>query len=543
VSERWMEGEIRAALEEEYRPAPWLLANSIETIRRARPMRPARAWVAGGVAMLIAIGSIAVIESVRLTQSIYRAPNASSPARTARTTATPTPPDTVGALPAPRVGAALAWNAKEHYMLMFGGATTGADGRNATPNDTWTWVDHQWKLMKTSNAPPGRSNPSMAYDPVRQQVVMFGGGGVNSDALRNDTWAWNGNDWTQLQPTSSPQPGLFARMAYDPVQQALILVRQSVTPGDPLETWLWSGTTWLRVASGTPSPRAGFGLGNDPATGEVMLVGGRYGAIGDSNAPKSDTYTWHKGAWSQKQTGQPSPSDGVATSLDEKRHEAVLFVQQANETWTFDGSKWSKHVPAHGPESLLGGVALGYDSSIGMVLLFGGKTDSNPGTRYLNELWAWDGIDWTRVNPGSSPSPSGGYLPYVSSDWLYSFEYPASWYQLGNFGLRSNLKYFSNQQVSSPMQLASGGIWLTVIVQSESQQACSNGPPGAGISQTPISIDGESTSKLSGASGVGVSLIHAGWCYSISFSTPNLSARDKHDAEIDHILASFRFNR
>jgi hypothetical protein len=187
-------------------------------------------------------------------------------------------------------------------------------------------------------------------------------------------------------------------MTYDPVQRALILVRQSNLPGDALETWSWSGTTWTRVASGpTPSPRSFFGLGNDSVTGEAMLVGGYYGALGDANAPKSDTYIWHNGAWSQKQTGQPSPAGYVATALDEKRHEAVLFTAFTNETWTFDGSMWTRHVAAHGPAPLLAHVALGYDSSTGMVLLFGGKTDSSPGTRYLNELWAWDGSDWIKL--------------------------------------------------------------------------------------------------------------------------------------------------
>src|SRR6202022_4918395 len=150
--------------------------------------------------------------------------------------------------------------------------------------------------------------------------------------------------------TSSPQPGAYLRMAYDPDQRALTLVRKSNSPGDPLETWTWSGTTWIRGASGpTPSPRWFFGLGNDPLTGEVMLVGGYYGAMGDPNAPKNDTYTWHKGMWLQKQTSQPSPAGYVATALEEKRHEALLFTAGTNETWTFDGSKWRRDLSLHGP--------------------------------------------------------------------------------------------------------------------------------------------------------------------------------------------------
>ena len=226
----------------------------------------------------------------------------SSSASSARTTETaaaiPSPPVAVGAMPAPREGAALAWDAKDHYLLMFGGATTAADGSNFTPDDSWAWTNGQWKQLQTAQAPPGRTFPAMAYDPVRQEVILFGGGSANSDPFRNDTWAWDGNHWTQLQPNSSPQPGAYLRMAYDPELRVLTLVRQSNRPGDLLETWSWSGTNWTRVASGTtPSPRWFFGLGNDPATGEVLLVGGYHGAEGDPNAPKNDIFTWHQGAW------------------------------------------------------------------------------------------------------------------------------------------------------------------------------------------------------------------------------------------------------
>jgi hypothetical protein len=292
-----------------------------------------------------------------------------------------------------RGGAALVWDAKDHYMLMFGGRTTSPDGRTFTPNDTWAWTDHQWKLMNTSIAPPGRSFPAMAYDPIRQEVVMYGGGMTNSDEFRTDTWAWDGVDWKELHPTSSPGRG-YVRMAYDPGQRALILVRQPISSPAQVETWSWTGTTWMLVASGsTPPPRWFSSLCNDPVTGEVLLVGGYLGALGDPDARKSETFVWHKGAWLQKQTGQPSPSGYVAASLDEKRHVVVLIALWGNETWTFDGSSWTRRMSAPALEF----TALGYDSSTGMVLLFGGTMDKSLSTRYVSELWAWDGGDWIRL--------------------------------------------------------------------------------------------------------------------------------------------------
>ena len=325
-------------------------------------------------------------------------PSAASASRTTETPVISQSPVGVAAVPAPREGAALAWDAKDQYLLMFGGAITGPDGANLTPDDTWAWTNHAWKALRTPKSPPGRTFPAMAYDPIRQQVVMFGGGSANSDPFRNDTWTWDGIDWTQVQPTTSPQPGMYLRMVFDAKLRSLILVRQSNLPGDALETWSWSGLTWTRVAIGSgPSPRWFFGLGNEPFTSDAMLVGGYYGAEGDPNASKNDTWTWDQGAWSQKQTAGASPAGYVATALDEGRHQAVLFTAGTNETWTFDGSSWLKRSPAHGPQPLLAHVALAYDPNVTEVFLFGGKTDSSPGTRYLNELWAWDGSDWIKA--------------------------------------------------------------------------------------------------------------------------------------------------
>ena len=47
--------------------------------------------------------------------------------------------------------------------------------------------------------------------------------------------------------------------------------------------------------------------------------------------------------------------------------------------------------------------------------------------------------------------PTIGYKAYVSSQWLYSFDYPASWYELRDFGL-PDVKYFANEQVDSPQR-------------------------------------------------------------------------------------------
>lgn len=75
MSESWIETELKAALEEEYRPAPWLLPNSIAAVRGTAQHNQGRSslrWVAGLAAALIAISSIAVLQSIRQRESPTR---------------------------------------------------------------------------------------------------------------------------------------------------------------------------------------------------------------------------------------------------------------------------------------------------------------------------------------------------------------------------------------------------------------------------------------------------------------------------------------
>jgi hypothetical protein len=65
VSETWIEEEVRAALNETYRPAPALLSASMAAIRSDKPTRRTLTWVAGLVGALLAVGTVAVFVSTR----------------------------------------------------------------------------------------------------------------------------------------------------------------------------------------------------------------------------------------------------------------------------------------------------------------------------------------------------------------------------------------------------------------------------------------------------------------------------------------------
>jgi hypothetical protein len=298
-------------------------------------------------------------------------------------TAAPTPaggPATPGA----RLGAAMAWDQKDGYLLMFGGASYGPSG-NVIYDDTWAWSGREWRQLKPAASPPGRTLGAMAFDPGSQRVLLFGGGSANSDPSRNDTWTWDGTTWTELRPADAP-PKADAKMVYDPDLAGIVLV----SPGGT--TWTWIGSNWKQLHSSTSvTPRSDFGLAQVNGVG-VVLVGG-YVTPGPQGQ-RNDLWLFKGGNWRlQNQATRPIAGSCVV-AYDAARRVLVLFSFGINQTWTWDGTTWKQQHPQHSPAAQLYFAAMGYDPATQEVVLFGGKTDSVSGSPVLDQTWIWNGSDW-----------------------------------------------------------------------------------------------------------------------------------------------------
>ncbi len=103
------------------------------------------------------------------------------------------------------------------------------------------------------------------YDPVRGEVVLFGGR-AGENRLLGDTWTWDGAAWHRRRPARSPSPRKAAAMAWDPSSRRLLLFggEGSTAPGFPeawlRDTWAWDGSGWSRLQT-TLSPPGRLGTG------------------------------------------------------------------------------------------------------------------------------------------------------------------------------------------------------------------------------------------------------------------------------------------
>ena len=149
--------------------------------------------------------------------------------------------------------------------------------------------------------------------------------------------------------------------------------------------------------------------------------------------------------------------------------------------------------------------------------------------------------------PAPSPSPASGYTAYSSPKWQYSLDYPSSWYSLpvkAGTDYETD-KYFSNENIGSPEGMDAGGVFVTITVDSTGTKQCAPGPGwnDPTLNKSPLTIDGESTTEILPNNGAAAVVQHYGWCYWFSFLTGSTVNRDQHNAEIAHMLSSFKFNR
>ena len=103
---------------------------------------------------------------------------------------------------------------------------------------------------------------------------------------------------------------------------------------------------------------------------------------------------------------EPSVAFEFSVADDPSTGDIVLFggVYNFNNTWLWNGSRWSLAHPSRSPSGRYGGAAA-FDPQSNQILLFGGLEQA--GTP-VNDTWAWDGRTWLELNGGGSSAPRAG---------------------------------------------------------------------------------------------------------------------------------------
>ncbi len=308
---------------------------------------------------------------------------------------------TPGTSPPARHGHAMAYDSARGRVVLFGGYYEDLQGNSQYFADTWEWDGNTWVQRTPSGSPPARWGHAMAYDSARGRVVLFGGHYYDGTGrYLADTWEWDGDNWVQQTPATSPAARYGHAMAYDSARGGVVLFGGFTSTSPPLlaDTWEWDGDTWVQQTPATgPAARYGHAMAYDSARGRVVLFGGEPGTF------SADTWEWDGNAWVQNATS-PGSQTGHAMAYDGARGRVVLVSSRAGslplaETWEWDGNSWVRRTSATSPSSRTF-HAMAYDSARGRVVLFGGREST--GSR-LADTWEWDGNTWVQRTPATSP--------------------------------------------------------------------------------------------------------------------------------------------
>jgi len=285
-----------------------------------------------------------------------------------------------------------------------------------------------WTEVKIPK-PGGRWGHSMAYDAMRERIVLFGGNAEPQVDL-NETWEWDGKAWT-LVAGFGPQPRSSVSSVYIPDRGSILIfggefsqnVSSKAIPKVFADPWEWNGKGWKELPDFGPAPRRLSSLAYDTARKRLVLFGGSdRPVLLNPKTPKDNlaepdprTWEWDGRGWAVCATNGPRARYGHSMVFDAGRGRVVLFgggydeltkgkdpqpiTRYLGDTWEWDGQAWTQ-VSDIGPQPRTM-HSMAYDCDRGRIVLFAGEISMDPDKSMAenipNHTWEWDGNGWMQV--------------------------------------------------------------------------------------------------------------------------------------------------
>jgi hypothetical protein len=198
------------------------------------------------------------------------------------------------ARPHVRYGMAMAYDAADGYVVLFGG--NFGNQPNTTLGDTWrfsagTWTNITPQSATKKDSPAARAFDEMAYDSLDGYLVLYGGWTPIENRVFNDTWEFLGGVWKEVHPALSPPTAWYYMITNQTNGSVMLFAPETdvVKSDDPVtqETWIYAGNDWQNLtlpassinSTNTPPKRFGGGLAYDAKDGYAVLFGGLGGTL------------------------------------------------------------------------------------------------------------------------------------------------------------------------------------------------------------------------------------------------------------------------
>ncbi|MFX0173359.1 MAG: Kelch repeat-containing protein [Candidatus Hodarchaeota archaeon] len=250
-----------------------------------------------------------------------------------------------------------------------------------------------WTIALESSVPNARYGHAMVYDELNQQVILFGGSAANQwGSDLGDTWIFNctSNAWVKLNATSHPSRRSDHSMVYDSINQQVILFG-----GWSPDTWIFDlqNKQWSEITTANhPVARRSAGMYFDPVKKKAVLFGGYLN--NDSHVGDMWIFDPVDNTWTEIfPSSKPVARYGHSIVYDSVNQLALLFGGRVtalqSETWAYNYSSnsWTLLQPIQKPKARYWHDAV-FDKNQERMVLFGGD-DEGPGCS-RNDIWTFN---------------------------------------------------------------------------------------------------------------------------------------------------------
>jgi len=307
------------------------------------------------------------------------------------------------ARPPARYGHYMAYDPVRQKVVLFGGFAGYGGAADVGLTDTWEYsvsgstfegdVIGSWTHVTTAVAPPPLSFSAMAFDGNLGKIVLVGGLDTLMGTLTADMWTYDGT-WQKITVTPGPPPRFRHALAFDSARGRLVLFGGSTTDARVYE---FDGTGWTNTVLATsPAARRNAVMAFDPVRGKTVLFGG---TIAGSTAGASDTWEYD-GTWTVVSAPLQPPGRRAAAMVAEVAG-SVLLIGGVNlddgapfaDVW-INAAGWRDATPRFQPPGVRAAASTYWRAEHGMIVN-GGATAAG----FTDETWMFDGARWKRL-PG-----------------------------------------------------------------------------------------------------------------------------------------------
>jgi hypothetical protein len=258
---------------------------------------------------------------------------------------------------------------------------------------------HAWTEIKPEKLPTCVNEAAMVYESRSGKTLVIGGVCSITTPSSDQTWEWDGTNWTEVDVTNDPSRASGYALAYDSLRNEVIIFGgTTIFAQAPRSTTMkYSDLVWRFVFTfARPSPRSLASFTSDSKNGNVWMFGGLNEF---STSYVDEMWGYRNGVWfPQSSADMPGACAAPMSAYDKDR--GVLVVScGASSVHEFDGAVWKTLDPRDDPDGRRF-AAMVYDETLKKVVLYGGYDGAN----FRQDTWTWDGTNWVEVRRTRPPN-------------------------------------------------------------------------------------------------------------------------------------------